>query len=95
MICVSCGSCCKTMSPINGGYCPLLIEKDSPTGKIYLCGDYKNRPEECVKHSFPAPVCPIGADSLGINDQQRLLDRMEAIDKALHEAVDEDVSCEF
>jgi hypothetical protein len=29
MLCVSCGFCCKTMSPINGGYCPLLIEKET------------------------------------------------------------------
>lgn len=93
MLCVSCGFCCRTMSPINGGYCPLLIEKESDTGKIYLCGDYDNRPQECVNHTFPSPICPIGADTLGIKNQQKLDARMKAINDSINEPSFED--CEF
>lgn len=92
MICVSCGFCCRTMSPINGGYCPLLIEKESDTGKIYICSDYENRPKECKNHTFPASICPIGSDALGIKDPQKLKARMSAINDAITPLVQE---CEF
>lgn len=92
MICVSCGWCCKNMSPINNGYCPLLIEEKSPTGTIYLCSDYENRPEECKKHSVPSYVCTIGQESLGIETQSDLVNRMDAIKEAIGK-INEDAFC--
>lgn len=71
----------------------MLIEKLSDTGKIYLCSDYDNRPEECKNHVFSSPICPIGADSLGIKNQKKLNARMEAINAVINESSFED--CEF
>lgn len=72
MICLSCGFCCKTMSPINYGYCPLL-KKD---GDVYFCSDYPNRPNECVNHSVPCTVCTIGKNELDINTENEIKERL-------------------
>lgn len=83
MECVSCGFCCKTMSPINGGYCPLLLEKDTESGLVYYCSDYKNRPEQCKNHSMPARVCPIGVSTLKLVNDSLIRKRMIDIHNVL------------
>lgn len=83
MLCVSCGFCCKTMSPINDGYCPLLLVKGSETGDIYYCSDYKNRPEQCKNHSMPAKVCPIGKETLKLINDNLLNKRINDIHNVL------------
>lgn len=79
MLCVSCGHCCKTMSPINGGYCPLLKEEESPSGTVFFCGDYKNRPQQCRDHDYPAIVCPIGANTLSLINESMIRSRMNDV----------------
>lgn len=76
MVCVSCGHCCKTMSPINYGYCPLLVETPSESGTIYHCSDYANRPKECKDHDYNAAVCPVGIATLNLITDQLIKDRM-------------------
>lgn len=78
MECLSCGECCRTISPINGGRCPLLIE-----GEISYCSDYKNRPFECKNHDFPTRICPIGIQKLEIKTESDLLDRIKIINEIL------------
>jgi len=53
------------MSPKNGGrHCPDLIKYDD----FYFCKNYKERPDECINHNFPARYCPIGMEKLGITN---------------------------
>lgn len=75
MICVSCGHCCKTMSPINGGYCPLLVKEED----IYYCSDYENRPKECRDHDYNSRVCPVGVNTLNLINDKMIQDRMEKV----------------
>ena len=79
MICVSCGHCCKTMSPINGGYCPLLKEEETESGTVYFCSDYKNRPQQCKDHDYPALVCPIGQKTLDLIDSEMVKSRLKDV----------------
>lgn len=79
MVCVSCGHCCKTMSPINGGYCPLLLEEETDSGTVYYCSDYKNRPKQCKDHDYPAQVCPIGVNTLNLITEQLIRKRIQDI----------------
>jgi hypothetical protein len=72
MICLSCGFCCKTMSPINGGYCPLLKNE----GDVYYCSDYENRPIECANHTIPTNVCTIGKLELNIKTEEQVKERI-------------------
>jgi len=64
------------MSPINGGYCPILEEEETPTGTVFFCGDYKNRPQQCKNHDYPASVCPIGVKTLNLIDESMIRNRM-------------------
>ena len=68
-MCLSCGFCCKTMSPINGGYCPKLLKKNTDSGDMYFCSDYENRPIECINHSMPANICPVGISILELTNE--------------------------
>ena len=79
MECLSCGECCKIMSPINGGYCPLLLEKEGELGKIYYCSDYDNRPQQCKNHSFPAHVCPVGVSTMNLINDALVISRIKDI----------------
>lgn len=79
MKCVSCGHCCKTMSPINHGYCPLL----KVDGDIYTCSDYENRPNECRNHTYPAKVCPVGISTLSLISDALIEKRLGDIRKIL------------
>lgn len=74
MECLSCGDCCKRMSPF-GNPCPHLVE----VGDVVFCSIYNKRPEECRNHSFPSRYCPIGFDVLGLRNPQDVAIR---IDKA-------------
>ena len=61
MICVRCGECCRTMSPLAEGNedpCPHLNYKDG----VAFCAIYTERPDRCYRHDYPAVVCPIGKD---------------------------------
>ena len=84
MVCVSCGHCCRVMSPINHGYCPLLREAESNTGKIYYCSDYENRPKECQDHSYPAKVCPIGISTLKLISNSLVQERVNEVQQVLN-----------
>jgi hypothetical protein len=75
MICLSCGFCCKNMSPINGGYCPLLKND----GDIYYCSDHKNRPIECKNHTTPSDVCVVGKNVFGIKTPEEIKQRLKNI----------------
>lgn len=57
MICLCCGECCRTMSPLeaDGVPCRHLL----PSKK---CAIYETRPNECINHMYPADVCPIGIE---------------------------------
>ena len=83
MLCVSCGFCCKTMSPINHGYCPLLIKEDSPSGTVYYCSDYENRPQECRNHVFDRPICPIGQTTLNLITEEEILARLHDVQSVM------------
>ena len=69
MHCLSCGHCCRCMSPLSDGEepCPHLVQYPDPNQPepIYLCGTYATRPPRCRAHSLPASICPVGADVLG------------------------------
>lgn len=71
------------MSPINGGYCPLLLEENSPSGKVYFCSDYENRPDECVNHKTPGSICAVGKSDLKITTDLELKNRLLDIKKVL------------
>lgn len=63
MKCLSCGDCCKRMSPLSAPEpCPRMRVHDG----ICLCLDYDNRPDDCRKHTFISEVCPIGLSVLNI-----------------------------
>lgn len=79
MLCVSCGHCCKTMSPINGGYCPLLKEEETDSGTVFFCSDYKNRPKECRDHDYPTTVCPIGVRTLNLISDNLISERVQDV----------------
>lgn len=72
MICLHCGDCCLRMSPL-GSPCPRLAKH----GSFYFCGDYENRPEECVAHGFHSLVCPIGIGKLSIVSVEQLNRRID------------------
>jgi hypothetical protein len=62
------------MSPISSpDPCPRLRQVES----FYFCDDYENRPDECAKHDFPAKVCPIGYEKLGIKNIAELRLRID------------------
>ena len=67
------------MSPINGGYCPLLKEEETETGIVFFCGDYKNRPQRCKDHDYPASVCPIGVKTLNLIADKLISARMQDV----------------
>ena len=67
------------MSPINGGYCPLLKEEETGTGTVFFCGDYKNRPQQCKDHDYPASVCPIGTKTLNLINESMIRNRMSDV----------------
>lgn len=77
MICLACGHCCRTMSPISGGEpCPHLRW----TGTIARCAVYAARPEQCRAHEYSwAPYCPIGVDVLGFEGPEQVAQRIDAI----------------
>ena len=81
MHCLHCGDCCLRMSPISApDPCPHIDHR----GDFYFCGCYETRPEQCVNHSFPTRVCPIGADKLKIDDPEKMRQRLEAGYALLH-----------
>lgn len=75
MNCLHCGDCCKRMCPLHPGKpCEYLIEQED----FYFCDNYDRRPEQCINHSFPATVCPIGLDVLKIKtpaEKNKRIDR--------------------
>ena len=65
MICLYCGWCCQSFSPLSeeGTPCPKLVQK----GTFYFCGDYANRPQQCKDHEISfARFCPIGMENTGL-----------------------------
>lgn len=75
MYCLSCGDCCRRMSPLSApDPCPHLEQ----IGDIYLCAIYERRPEVCANHRFPAHICPIGTDVLKITDIEQVRRRVDA-----------------
>lgn len=75
MYCLHCGDCCKRMSPLSAPEpCPKLVEDDG----FYFCGDYEHRPHQCVNHSFPYHVCPVGWGVVGIRDMEDMRLRVDA-----------------
>lgn len=69
MVCLRSGHCCRSIPPPSvpvdaQGACVHLREE----GGVASCAIYEDRPAECAAHDFPASVCPIGADVLGIRD---------------------------
>ncbi len=78
MICLSCGDCCKRMSPLTSSeteVCPQLQSEQ----RVYYCGEYGNRPTQCYKHDFPAYVCPVGKSVLKIQTEEELKDRVALV----------------
>jgi hypothetical protein len=73
MLCLRCGECCRTMSPLDDGPCRYL----SVVGDVATCTIYRGvRPKQCVNHDFPSwSVCPVGRDVLGIHDADSLAAR--------------------
>jgi hypothetical protein len=61
------------MSPINGGECPLVVNK----GDYYFCGDYENRPKECVNHKFDCQFCPVGLNTLRLKGFDAIKNRID------------------
>ena len=72
LVCLHCGDCCLRMSPF-GSPCQKLIRH----GNFYFCSIYDCRPKECRNHEHPFPVCPIGAEKIGINDCEELRKRID------------------
>lgn len=83
MKCLACGDCCNRMSPRTGGKCDRVVELEP---SVFVCGDYMNRPEQCVSHDFPCPVCPVGMNTLGIRETSEIELRLELIRKLLRES---------
>jgi hypothetical protein len=75
MHCLSCGYCCRSISPL-GNPCPKLKQIGND---IYICSEYSNRPEECVKHEFDQDICPIGLNTLEIKTLQQVRDRLDLV----------------
>ena len=77
MICLRCGECCRTMSPLEE---ETDDEKISPCSHLTIedgvarCAIYTCRPQQCTDHDYPASVCPIGLDLLRLS-----LDDIDAI----------------
>lgn len=61
------------MSPLNYGECQNLDTR----GDFYFCSTYKDRPEECVNHSFVATYCPVGMGKLGLTSVEDARIRIE------------------
>ena len=62
------------MSPISAPEpCPHIVT----SGDFVFCAKYENRPKECETHRFPASVCPVGADILGIEDSDGMRLRVD------------------
>ena len=78
MVCLSCGNCCKAISP-KGDNCSNLIYFDG----VCLCADYKYRPIECSSHRYCDETCPIGLNTLDIER-----DNYEAINTRLKVVMD-------
>lgn len=73
MLCLRCGECCRTMSPITNPYpCHHLVEGEHG---ICACAIYERRPAQCASHDFPSSVCPIGCDVLNLHDANHLAAR--------------------
>ena len=75
MDCLHCGDCCLRMSPKSvPDPCPDIIQD----GTFYFCGDYEQRPEVCVNHSFQFRYCPIGLEKLRLKNPQDVALRIDA-----------------
>lgn len=75
MNCLHCGDCCLRMSPFSAPEpCPYLIKDES----FYFCGIYESRPDECRNHTFPFRHCPIGVDTLNLDDPLKISMRIDA-----------------
>ena len=72
MTCLHCGDCCLRMSPL-GSPCPKLEKRET----FYFCGDYENRPEECVNHRHPFRFCPIGISLLDLRNTDESRNRID------------------
>ena len=78
MICLACGNCCKTMSPLTDSEttpCPLFTMHDS----VSHCERYQDRPIECANHDFPMVYCPIGQDVLHIDNEDAIRHRIKVV----------------
>jgi hypothetical protein len=81
MLCLRCGECCRTMSPL------MEDPEHEPCWFLRMAGDVATceiyhetrRPKQCVAHDFPASVCPIGRDVLNIHDADSLAAREYAL----------------
>ena len=77
MICLRCGHCCETLSPI-GSPCPRLSYQEMVAGRVAVCalypsqatlliGPYRDdRPKQCRDHQYPHRMCPIGLIGLDV-----------------------------
>jgi len=75
VICLHCGDCCERMSPLSAPEpCPNIDRR----GTFVFCDCYSRRPEECINHRFPSRYCPIGADLLGLDTEEKIAARIEA-----------------
>ncbi len=63
------------MSPVTEGRepCPHIKQIDS----FVVCGRYNRRPKECKDHDFPARFCPIGLEVLGLDDIEKIRQRID------------------
>jgi len=61
------------MSPLNGRYCPKLLNE----GNIYFCGDYANRPQQCINHNDGSVCCAIGSSVLDLKNEIGIKNRIE------------------
>ena len=82
MICLRCGECCRTISPLvesSREPCPHLRYKD----KIAFCDIYEKRPSRCYKHDYPASVCPVGRGYWELNINEAPEDFREWVEKII------------
>ena len=77
MLCISCGHCCKTMSPVEveGVECRHLGVKED----VFFCDVYPTRPQQCQDHHHPFRVCPIGLDIVRPVDLGCRMFKVEAV----------------
>jgi hypothetical protein len=62
------------MSPISAPEpCPNIVRK----GDFIFCGDYENRPEECINHRHPFRHCPIGVEKSGCENTTQIMMRID------------------